>query len=431
MARSLPRPSRRHCCPQLEALEERAVPALLAATTLGEGSQAERVSDSIRDVLASLHAGWSSDSARDAIAAVVRWTGDWQDDVRVSGNDQDDSSSGPSTSGTGVTPTPGSTRLSDDLTSQASSSAASSTVTPGLPTAVSTGSISTPGSGKGEGSTTSSSLIAASAASTVPVTLERPVSSAVAVTAVSTGSNSTGGGHGDGSSGETKGASSSSSAASAPQGTASAVERSTAPAAFIFFQPASSATGGTRGTDPSEGDGYVGTKGDWSGRQTALAVESLSGQTGEAQSSDLFPLTAAAGDLPAERDLPTASDIALGLVGGRPRADVLPQRGSQLSVVATVVTAAEPVAGDSGDANALASLFVGPLNESLMAGALVSADLAEQMSFALPTAEPAGRDLGGMTTGLLLTTTGVLGALLWGLRRKDPLEEEKADLLRV
>jgi hypothetical protein len=225
--------------------------------------------------------------------------------------------------------------------------------------------------------------------------------------------------------GSTKGPSANPSSDSPPPAAAAAQERFTGPAAFVFFQSGGAAGGLEIATHNGDSSAEAnGVRGEWSGKSTTgQLLDRPGGQTAEAdgaaEEESRFALSVPDVELPGE--LPSPRDLAVGLVGGRARADVLPERGSRLSVVAAAV-ASPDLAVRPEEANHLESLFVEPLGDSLLAGALASAEAGDQAEPAAVAEEPEAL-AGPSLRGIALLTAGLLGALVWGLSRKDAQKE--------
>lgn len=89
------------------------------------------------------------------------------------------------------------------------------------------------------------------------------------------------------------------------------------------------------------------------------------GASGKSELADnlfsAFPLELPEVELPTEGELLSGADIAAALVvGGRARANLVPQRGSRLSGVATVLTSEDGGEQDA-EVSPLSGLFVSPL----------------------------------------------------------------------
>jgi hypothetical protein len=87
------------------------------------------------------------------------------------------------------------------------------------------------------------------------------------------------------------------------------------------------------------------------------------GDGGADELLDSFRLVVPEVELPTEKELPSAGDVAAALLtGGRQRTDVIGRSGAQLSAVATVVTTEDDVpAAEARDASPLGELFLNPL----------------------------------------------------------------------
>jgi hypothetical protein len=130
-------------------------------------------------------------------------------------------------------------------------------------------------------------------------------------------------------------------------------------------------------------------------------------------------------DLPSEKDLLSAGDVASALVvGGRARADVFAKGGSRLSVVATVVTTEDEVAtGEAREASPLMDLFVNPLQrrfEQIVVPESGPRAGAEPRLFEAPPADLAVEAGQGEALRLaLLATASALGMLAVRLPERE------------
>jgi hypothetical protein len=281
------------------------------------------------------------------------------------------------------------------------------------------------------GSTPTASVSVSPAA--VSVTSASTVTS-VQVTPVSDGSGSsggTGGGGGTGGAGATTSGGSEYSSATSAGSMAAAVQAGNA----VAQQPASTSSA-------NQGIGIflvgaVGAEGSLFGRggevsvmgeanpgaaarvtanvQTAGPAEGSSGWTDAKAADEVFAtaLTAESVELPSEREL-TPSDVAGSLLGV-PRADILPQGGSRLSAVATVITNEDVPANPAATDSALASLYMSPL--AGRSGQDDSPQAEQSDSTVAATSSDSSEDESrSITLGDIgLAAVVILGALTWAL----------------
>src|SRR5581483_8495187 len=100
--------------------------------------------------------------------------------------------------------------------------------------------------------------------------------------------------------------------------------------------------------------------------------------------------------LPAEDDLPSAADLNRALLLAGARADILPQAGSQLSVVAALVAGDEGRAsGEEPGESPLADLFISPLALAGLPAAAPGRPVAKAETGAAPEAAGEGAESGG------------------------------------
>lgn len=114
-----------------------------------------------------------------------------------------------------------------------------------------------------------------------------------------------------------------------------------------------------------------------------------------------FPLELPVMELPRENETLSLSDIAAVLVvGGRTRANLVPQRGSQLSGVATILASDDETVRE-GEESPLAGLFIDPVGGARRPWA-TDASLASQRAPRQPRDESDRPSLGYQGTALVL-----------------------------
>jgi hypothetical protein len=232
----------------------------------------------------------------------------------------------------------------------------------------------------------------------------------------------------DGSSSTPTVTASSASSTSAVQIASATVDRTSA-APVLGYILSAAATIGASGSRTAEvqSETSILARADESGKATVKTAEALSGGTADG-TADVDALSASLPPSPARLDLPAPRDVAASLVGAQPRADVLPQKGGRLSVVATAVAGADPVAGKAQEGHLRDDLFVGPLNASLAAADLPLTEEGAPLGFALPD-EPA-TGFNWTMHGIAVATVGLAAAAVWGMQRQRTREEEGKDLVR-
>ena len=203
-------------------------------------------------------------------------------------------------------------------------------------------------------------------------------------------------------------------------------------------------TGSNRGADAtSGGDASANT---FSGRLLAASLALLGGEKASSgrntESSGLseeffaaLPLNLPELTLPSDNDLLSAEDINRLLMVGGARADILPQAGSQLSVVATLVAGEERTSrSDEQRDNALADLFISPLNmgdASLVAALRPAAPVVAELAKALAEeaaeeeAEAGMRGSRTQLTGALVVLTAFAGVIV-GLSQAERTQKRRA-----